>query len=335
LTVTHSAGSYEIRFTDLGELRNLLPSDAFVITDSNVAAHYAGLLESTQTIVVPAGEQSKSVETYASVLEKLANLGAKRNSWVVAFGGGVVGDLAGFAAATYMRGVKLLQVPTSLLAMVDSSVGGKVGIDLCAGKNLAGAFYPPQGVLIAEEFLKTLPERHVANGLAEVVKYAYISDPDILGKLREPALDFGWIVRRSLEIKSDIVAKDEFETTGLRATLNFGHTIGHAIEKCLNYEHLLHGEAVAIGMVMEARLGEQLNITPEGSANQIAADCDRLGLPVELPSGLPVDEMLSAMRRDKKVLGSGFAFSLLTGVGTCKLCSDVDPGVVQRVIASS
>lgn len=332
MTVTHSAGSYEITFVDLASLLSHWPENSVVITDSNLHKCYPTISEARRCIVVPAGESSKSMATYGDVLEQLAGLGANRKSWVVAFGGGVVGDLAGFVAATYMRGVKLLQVPTSLLAMVDSSIGGKVAIDLNAGKNLAGAFYPPQQVLICAELLRTLPDRHITNGLAEVLKYGYIADPTLFELLANSTRDLNDLILRSLEIKRRIVMEDEFETTGLRATLNFGHTIGHAIEKCLSYETLLHGEAIAIGMVLEAKLGEKLGITPAGTADHVRDACANLGLPHELPQTIDAKELIAAMALDKKVTGPLLAFSLLSALGTCKLCTDVDPSVVQQVL---
>jgi 3-dehydroquinate synthase len=257
----------------------------------------------------------------------------------VAFGGGVVGDLAGFLAATYLRGVPFIQVPTTLLAQVDSSVGGKVGIDLPEGKNLVGAFYPPTSVQIPLECLHTLPERELRNGSAEVLKYGLIQDAALWHELEEP-LGVGTprletVVRRCIELKAEVVAEDELETTGRRAILNFGHTIGHALEHRYEYGTLLHGEAISVGMVAEARLGELLGMTPAGTAVAIAKRFEAWGLPTTDPALQEPDSLIDAMRGDKKAQDGRLAFSLLEGIGACKLVEQVDEQVVRRALAES
>lgn len=289
---------------------------------------------------VEPGEGSKTLEVYSAALEWLAMKGATRQATIVALGGGVVGDLAGFVAATYMRGVRLIQVPTTLLAMVDSSVGGKVGLDLPQGKNLVGAFYPPQRVCVPLDTLDTLPDRELTNGAAEVVKYGFILDATLLDAIGgrqvrpgHPRLEE--IVRRCIALKAQVVEQDEHETSGLRAILNYGHTIGHAIEAVLGYQHLLHGEAVSIGMAFEAALGERLGITPTGAARTVSDALARQGLPVSLPPGLDRGALLAAMRRDKKATHQGLAFALLTGVGACKLVTEVGESEVLAVLGDS
>jgi 3-dehydroquinate synthase len=317
-------GSYEISFIKLTELWGYLPENCCLVTDSNVVEVIPGLKE-RNPIVVPAGEESKSFDTYRFVVTELAKRGVKRSGSLAAVGGGVVGDLGGVAAASYMRGIDFWQVPTSLLAMVDSSVGGKVGIDLAEGKNLVGAFWAPKAVLVAPECLKTLPERQFKAGLAEVLKMGFIRDPELLNLDRENPQP--WI-ERAIDGKRQVVEADEFETNGLRATLNFGHTIGHMLESRANYQGILHGEAVAIGMVAEAEFGEYLGVTPAGTAEKVREVLAENGLPVELPTDLNPTEALKWLQLDKKSGTKTLGFSLLTGIGSCKLKSDIEPSQV-------
>lgn len=320
--------SYDIEHVDLGRIQEAV-SNHFAVTDANVAKSLE--LAGDRLHIIRPGEASKSMATYRQVLDAMARAGLKRGDTLFAVGGGVVGDLAGFAAATYMRGIPFVQVPTSLLAMVDSSVGGKVGIDLPAGKNLVGAFHQPTAVWIAPEVLRTLPRRHVTNGLAEVLKYAFILDPQLLDLI--DGTDWIPTVVRSIQLKALVVEEDEHETTGRRAILNFGHTIGHAIEAELNYRHLLHGEAVAIGMVFEAKLGEELGVTPRGLSEEVTRVLRAHKLPVDLPHGLKYQNLLDRMKLDKKADGEGLAFSLLTGLGECKLYRGIDPAPLLNLLA--
>jgi 3-dehydroquinate synthase len=244
-----------------------------------------------------------------------------RDCAVIALGGGVVGDVAGFPAATYLRGVPYVQVPTSLLAMIDSSIGGKTGVDVPAGKNLLGAFHQPRLVLADLDLLPSLPAAQLSAGLAEAVKHGVIAHAEyfaflegdsatFLGKAG-PALER--VMRRSVEIKASVVAEDEREA-GRRAILNFGHTIGHAIEATSKFE-VLHGEAVAIGMVCEARIGETLGITKKGTAERIVRLLEQFRLPVERPDGASVDQLIEVMRGDKKVRGGEIRFAVPKGIG--------------------
>ena len=340
MTVRHSGGSYEILFGGIVEsLLDVGPRD-FLITDTMVAAHYGPFpLDDERVAIVPSGESSKSPEIYTELLSRVARSQLRRDGRIIALGGGVVGDLAGFVAATYMRGVAFLQVPTTLLAMVDSSIGGKVGIDLPEGKNLAGAFYPPTQVRVAVEFLQTLPERQLANGAAEVWKHAFIADQLLLGTLRHQPIHPGDerladIIQSSLQVKADVVEADEFETNGRRATLNFGHTIGHALEKELGYEGMLHGEAIAVGMYIECLVGEAVGVTPVGVAEEVRAGLDSQGLPTHLPLSVEPQGLVQAMKLDKKARGEGLSMSLLTGLGACELTHGIDERTVLTVLES-
>jgi 3-dehydroquinate synthase len=268
-----------------------------------------------------AGESNKTRETWASLSDRMLAAHFGRDCAVIALGGGVVNDVAGFVAATYLRGVPLVQVPTTLLAMIDSSIGGKTGVDVPAGKNLLGAFHQPRVVIADPEMLGSLSSVQLAAGLAEAVKHGAIADAEYFAFLESeyaaifakhaPALDR--LVRRSVEIKAAVVAQDEREK-GKRAILNFGHTVGHAIEATSNYE-VLHGEAVAIGMVYEGRLAETLGIAATGTAQRIRAVLERLHLPVERPDASDVDDLIAAMRADKKVRAGEIRLALPSAIG--------------------
>lgn len=278
-------------------------------------------------MVIPAGEGSKSLDRAAEVLEWLAESRADRHTAIVAVGGGVVGDLAGFVAATYARGLPLLMVPTSLLAQVDSSVGGKVGVNLPRAKNIVGAFHQPIGVWIDTAVLATLPARELRCGLAEVVKYGMILDADFFRFIEEHAAsilrldpaEIRTIVARSCRLKAEVVTQDEREETGLRAVLNFGHTIGHAIEAVAGYGGVFqHGEAVAVGMVAESRLAERLGWVAPDRTDRLTALLERLGLPTSLPD-YDADALLDAMSRDKKNQGGRIRFVLPREIGRVEL----------------
>lgn len=320
---------------------------AILITDSNVAELYAQRVADCLAAqgarvdleVVPAGEQAKSVTNAERLWNRLVQLRADRKSVVVAVGGGVVGDLAGFIAASYARGLAFLQVPTTLLAHVDSSVGGKVGINLPAAKNMVGAFWQPLGVLIDTSVLDTLPAREYRAGMAEVVKYGVILDADFFAYLEQHAEALNerhpdvlrHVIARCCRLKADVVERDERETTGLRAVLNYGHTFAHAIEAEAGYGEFLHGEAVAIGMVAASQLAERLG--------RVDADCTarqrdlllRLGAPVTLPALDPA-AMLAAMQRDKKVAHGRLRFVLPSRMGQVELVGNVPEEQVLAVL---
>lgn len=320
-------------------------SHAVVITDSNVREPYAEkIAESIQTagarttvLEIGAGEASKSIEVCNKLWGELLGAGADRKSCVVAVGGGVVGDLAGFIAATFTRGVDFFQVPTTLLAQVDSSVGGKVGVNLPGAKNMVGAFWQPQGVLIDIDTLVTLPEREYRAGLAEVVKYGIILDADFFAQLEDSvelinqrdAATLIEIVARCCRLKADVVENDERETTGLRAVLNYGHTFCHAIEAVSGYGQWLHGEAVSIGMMCAARLAFALNRIDEDLIVRQRDLLAALGLPLDTPA-LPIEELIAAMQRDKKVEHGRLRFVLPTRIGHVELVGDVDSELARK-----
>lgn len=337
MTVRTSRGEYAVTFCKVQDVLADLPANAFAVTDSNVGALYPRILSGLTTRTVPAGESSKSLDEFGRCLSWLAEAGATRKTPLVAIGGGVVGDLAGFVAASYMRGIDLVMVPTSLMAMVDSSIGGKVAVDLPEGKNLAGAFWPPAEVRVATGFLKTLPGRELLCGAAEVWKYGLALDAGLLETLEAHPLDLDadldQIVGRCLELKASVVQEDEFETTGRRAVLNFGHTVGHAIETSQGYRGLNHGEAVAVGMVVEARLGELIGETEPGTAERAAQGLRSQGLPTSLPDDTPPEHLADLMRRDKKVEGGGLSFSLVKKPGECKLIRGVERSAVLEALA--
>jgi len=290
--------------------------------------------------VVPAGERSKSASTLTRLWRDLARVGCDRRSLVVAFGGGMVGDLAGFASASAFRGLDFVQVPTTLLAMVDASVGGKTGINLPEGKNLVGAFHQPRAVVIDLDLLRTLPPRELRAGWAEVIKTAAIRDARLFRYLEgrrasllrgdpAPLLE---VVRACLSIKAEVVQRDERESS-LRMVLNFGHTLAHAIEAARSYRGLLHGEAVAIGMAFAARLGEALGATEPGTASRLERCLGAYGLPVS-GGRMPVGPLLRAMKRDKKRGPAGLRWVLLRRIGRAVVREDVPEEAVRRALGA-
>lgn len=299
---------------------------AAIVSDTNVAPLYserlvrsleaAGL--KTVLLTIEAGEQSKNMKVLSEVLEQLAESGMTRSDVLLTLGGGVVGDLGGFAAASFMRGIAFIQIPTSLLAQIDSSVGGKVAVDLKAGKNLAGAFYQPKAVFIDTELLATLPVRFLHDGLAEAIKYGCIKDAALFEKIAayaddaELLADIDSVVAACCNIKARIVEQDEFDT-GLRMLLNFGHTLGHAVEQHFGYSHFTHGEGVAIGMYQLTQRTEVLGLTKAGTAARIKEVLEKYALPIA--AGVPKEALLSTMAKDKKKQGSSITLIILESLG--------------------
>jgi 3-dehydroquinate synthase len=319
-----------------------------VITDSNVEIHFAATaLKSLAAsgfepvlITVPAGEKSKRLAVVEKCHDQLAAHRLERQSFLVALGGGVVGDLTGFIAATYLRGIPFVQMPTTLLAQVDSSVGGKTGVNLRAGKNLVGAFYQPQRVLCDLDTLKTLPEREFISGLGEVIKYGIIYDAALFAQLerqlpkllRRDAAALAGVIARCCEIKAEVVGLDEQEG-GLRAILNFGHTIGHAIENSSGYGKYLHGEAIAIGQVAAARLSQKVLGLPAGDAERIQKLFINAGLPVKIKLSASLrKKLLAAMKLDKKASGGELKFVLARKIGRVEFGCSVVPEAINAVI---
>lgn len=327
-------------------IEQLHPTHALVVCDravTSIANQLTREFEAKQIrcsiSVIPSGETSKSVEQLERLWQEFQSAGADRKSIVVAVGGGVVGDLAGFAAASYMRGLRLVQVPTTLLSMVDSSVGGKTGINLAAGKNLVGAFWQPSLVGIDPQVLATLPEREYVSGLAEVVKYGVIGNAEFFASLesaaslllKRDAATLVKVVGDCCRAKADVVEKDEYETSGLRASLNYGHTFAHAFERVYGYGQLLHGEAVSIGMTCAARLAAEMGLWSPDYADRQEQLLRALGLPVWLTPN-SIDSIVDAMSKDKKVAHGRLKFVLPTALGKVELVDNVDMQRVREVL---
>ncbi|APP74876.1 3-dehydroquinate synthase [Xanthomonas vesicatoria ATCC 35937] len=326
-----------------------------LLSDSQVAPQYAAgvrkaLLQARPDLqlgelVIAAGEASKTLDNFGAAITALAELGATRDACVFALGGGVVGDLAGFAAACWMRGVDCVQLPTSLLAMVDSSVGGKTAVDIPQGKNLVGAFHPPRAVIADTDTLHTLPARELRAGLAEVIKYGAIRDPlffqwlhaERRALLERDADALAQAIARSCEHKADIVARDPLEK-GERALLNLGHTFGHAIETEQGYgapgnDNLNHGEAVAVGMVLAARLSAALGMSDAQDTEALRALLHDFDLPTDIPPGLSPQALLGRMRLDKKNIAGRLRLVLWRGIGKAEVVPDVDEAAVLQILA--
>jgi 3-dehydroquinate synthase len=331
--------------------RTRLPKStlALVVCDANTERHGRAVEAAlkaagfrTGLATIPSGEGSKSLAEASRLYDALYDLAADRQTAVVAVGGGVVGDLAGFAAATYNRGLPLVMVPTTLLAMVDSSVGGKTGVNHPRGKNLIGSFHQPAGVWIDTAYLDTLPEREFLSGLAEVVKYGVILDVEFFAYVEANAAAIRdrkpeallHIVGRSCRLKADVVEKDEREETGLRAVLNYGHTFAHAFETVGGYGGWLHGEAVAAGMVCASRLAERRGLIGSDLTRRQRELLTAFALPVTPKPGWSVDEQIAVMRRDKKAAGGKLRFILPTRLGEVRLFDDIPEAQVREVLGS-
>jgi 3-dehydroquinate synthase len=348
VTVALGARSYEVTvgpgLLDMlgGEARELgLGKGCAVISDTNVARlHGERAMESLRgagfqpvAITVPAGEKSKSLEQVEWICERMIEAGLDRKGWVVALGGGVVGDLAGFVAAVYHRGVPFVQAPTTIMAQVDSSVGGKTGVNARNGKNLIGAFHQPRAVLADTDTLATLPEREFNEGFAEVIKHGAIRDRTLLEAVE--AMDRGnlaELIARNVAIKARIVEADEEERTGERALLNFGHTIGHAIEAAAGYGNLLHGEAISLGLVAACRISvEKAGLDP-AEAQRVMKLLEKYELPVTLPEGVPMEGILGALKADKKFEEGAIRFVLCPRLGEAFVSKEVTMGDVVKAV---
>ena len=352
-TVKSTQGDYPIwvgwnTIDEIGERVNsvLDVSTAYIITDEGVhrqarraqfSLEAAGI--AAHMFIMPAGETHKTLETVQLVYRWLAERKAERGHLIVAVGGGVVGDLAGFVAATYLRGLPLAQVPTTLLAMMDAAVGGKVAVDLPQGKNLVGAFYQPKFVLVDVSTLQTLPKRELTSGWAEAIKHGLILDRDLLEAFethrhsllaleQDIATD---IIRRSVAIKANVVSQDERETLGIRILLNYGHTIGHAIESTTGYSSFLHGEAVSVGMMGAARIGNAMGMLADEEVERQRQLLESYGLPLTCGE-MDIAAVTDAMMSDKKVKGRANRWVLLDGIGNATVRSDVPAAVVQQTL---
>ncbi|MBK9925406.1 MAG: 3-dehydroquinate synthase [Anaerolineales bacterium] len=326
-------GEYDVR---VGQIKDLPFTNSIIVTDENIAKHHLKKIKQAvgadaKSIIIPAGEEHKNLETVSRLWKAFLENGLDRKSTVIALGGGVIGDMSGFAAATYMRGINWVGIPTTLLSMVDASLGGKTGFDLPEGKNLIGSFHPPKLVLADPSLLLTLPERELISGMAEVVKHGIISDPELF-ELCSRGMD--WvrsnleeIVKHAMAVKIKVIEEDPYEK-GFRAALNLGHTVGHAVELVSKFD-LRHGEAIAIGTVVEAKYAEQIGIAEKGLADKIAEAMSALGLPTQIPDAMPRGEIIGAMRVDKKKTAKAIRFALPVKIGKVEL---VDVSDLESVL---
>lgn len=328
--------------------KHLGTGKTLIVSNEVVAPLYLDVLKSSlpgrdvATHILPDGEPHKTAGTWYSILDKLVGMQARRDATVIALGGGVVGDITGFAAACYMRGIRFIQAPTTLLAQVDASVGGKTGINHEQGKNLVGAFHQPAAVVMDSSTLSSLAEREFNAGMAEVVKYGAISNPSFFAWLEDntdtinnrDAKAIDYLIERSVRSKAEIVAQDEKEA-GVRALLNFGHSFGHALESETGYARFLHGEAVAIGMVTAALLSEVRGLAPVGIATRISSLLARFGLPVTFPAESSPGRLSNAMDLDKKALASGLRLILLAEIGQAIIDNNSHPDDILSVMEKS
>jgi 3-dehydroquinate synthase len=350
LTVDLQSRSYPVHIGG-----NLLPRTAelipalgkrcAVISDSNVAPLYAQTVTASLTaagidshlVVIPAGEASKSTAVTEDVCRQMIRAGLDRHAFVIALGGGVVGDLAGFAAAIFYRGIPFVQIPTTIVSQVDSSVGGKTGVNTDEGKNLIGAFHQPAAVIADTGTLLSLPGHEYREGFAEIIKHAAIRDRDMIPLIENVDPDrtnLDPLIERNVAIKAAIVTEDEKETTGTRALLNFGHTIGHAIESSAGYGRLLHGEAISLGLRAAARLSEKLAGLPPGDTALLNRLLDQFELPSSLDPDIPTNDILARLKTDKKFLAGDIRFVLLKEFGTAFVSPDVTLGAITTAIDS-
>jgi 3-dehydroquinate synthase len=321
----------------------IAPGSCAVISDDNVARHFGGgVVESLRAagckptlIAVAPGEVSKTMLRAEAICDRMIEAGLDRSSFVVALGGGMVGDLAGFVAAIYHRGIPCVQVPTTLLAQVDSSVGGKAAVNTIAGKNLIGAWHQPALVIADVDTLATLPPRELRQGYAEIIKHAVIRDAEMFAALEtSPRGELAALIRRNVEIKAAIVAADERETTGERALLNFGHTIGHAIERAGEYRDLLHGEAVSLGIAAACEISMRKAELPGTERDRILRTLEAFELPTRLPPNFPKEKILAAVGLDKKFTGGAVRFVVVPRIGSARLVTDVTIGDIEAAVSA-
>jgi len=352
--VHHSGGTYPVvagwglihslgdRFVDLG-----LTNTAYIITDENVMNLYGRNVQralqkrgiAAHCFIIPAGETSKSFELAQGIYNWLAGLKAERGHTIISVGGGVAGDLGGFIAATYLRGMAWVQVPTSMAAMVDASIGGKVAVNLPQAKNLVGAFYQPKGVFADVQSLSTLGKRELAEGWAEAIKHGFILDASLVDVFEEHAEALmnvepeisTEVIRRSMAIKADVVSQDERETLGIRIMLNYGHTIGHALESTTEYGRFFHGEGVAVGMMGAATMAQEMGLHSQDLVDRQSQLLERFNLPTSA-KGLNVTDILNGMSLDKKVQSGSKRWVMLEEVGRSVVRTDVPEELVEKTI---
>jgi shikimate kinase/3-dehydroquinate synthase len=334
-------------------LQRIQPTRVVIVTHPNLRTYadplHAGFNQHgvpAHLMTLPSGERIKSLRVAERLYAQLLKVGCDRGSLLVIIGGGVLGDLGGFVAATYMRGIPYVQIPTTLLAQVDSSVGGKVAVDLPQGKNLVGAFHQPRTTLVDPETLRTLPLRHWRNGFAEMLKYGAalqvglwrrlqtMVEAELISPRRVRKAPDHWTlpIARCVSLKAQIVSEDERDLSGRRALLNFGHTVGHAIEAALGYRGWLHGEAIAAGMVAEAEIGRTLGVTPPEVADELRETIAQAGLPTRLPAGVDADTLLAHMRHDKKRAGNALSIVLLEAIGNARLVPNIPTEAIREAL---
>ena len=314
-----------------------------IVSDTNVGPLFGGALAKNvrsagyeaKLITVPTGEESKNLQQAGEICEQMLEAGLDRESIVIGLGGGVIGDLSGFVAAIFERGIPHVQIPTTLLAMVDSSIGGKTGVNARAGKNLIGSIHPPALVLDDVDVLKALPGREISQGFAEIIKHAIIADPKLFGDLEEmdPAtIDYEPLIRRNVEIKARIVEIDEHERRASRALLNFGHTIGHGIERAANYHGIAHGEAVSLGIVGACAISMKKFGLPKHDRDRIIGLLKKFGLPTQLSTDFPREKILDALKFDKKFVQGQIRFVLTPTIGSTNLSSEVTMDDIREAV---
>lgn len=344
LKATHPSGSYNIYIgadllKDTATLGNTDGAQLVIISDENVAPLYGSTIGASEVVTVPPGEKFKNLRTVTGLMRRMVESGLDRSGCIVTLGGGVIGDMGGFTAATYMRGVDLVQCPTSLLAMVDASVGGKTGVDLREGKNLVGAFKQPLAVIIDLETLRSLPADEFASGMAEIVKAGLIADPALFERLESgteewspnaPIDQLQTLVAAAVEMKRKVVEEDPYEH-GIRALLNLGHTFGHAIEHVSEYK-VKHGFAVAMGCVVAGRVSAELNHCSPDLPNRIEQTFERVGLPTRIPSNLDIEAIIATMSSDKKKKRGVVRYILIRDVGDCFMTPDVPTELIARTL---
>jgi 3-dehydroquinate synthase len=327
----------------LGEyVRKYLPrKTCAIISDESVAAIFGSQTIENLTradyrptlITIPAGEKSKNLNKAGGVCNRMTAAGLDRQSFVIGLGGGVIGDISGFVAAIFHRGIPHVQIPTTLLAMVDSSIGGKTGVNTSAGKNLIGAVYHPALVIDDVDILKTLPRREFNQGYAEIIKHAIIADAEMFAALKNvDPKDLAPLIRRNIEIKSKIVAKDERDRTGERATLNFGHTVGHAIERAGDYREFLHGEAISLGIVAACSVSMKKAGLPRAERDAIVGLLQQFDLPAHLPSNFPREKIFEALPYDKKFENGKIRFVVTPRIGSAHLSSEVTMEDIREAV---
>lgn len=326
--------------------QRIVPVTCAIVSDTNVAPFWAERIQKSlatagfdsSLITIPPGEKSKTLDQAGAVCEQMLNAGLDRQSLMIGLGGGVIGDLSGFVAAIFERGIRHVQIPTTLLAMVDSSIGGKTGVNARAGKNLIGVFHQPALIIDDVNSLKTLPRRKLSQGFAEIIKHAIIADAGMFRQLSREGgidlndLDFAPLIQRNVEIKAGIIAQDERDQKGERALLNFGHTIGHAIERAADYREISHGEAVSLGMVAACEISMRRAGLAREERDAVVDLLQKSNLPTRLPAGFPREKVFDAVKFDKKFEAGKIRFVVTPKIGSAKLSRDVSMEDIRAAV---